>query len=60
MKWELPGGKADMARINAWCMKYGQYKKELNKHNEKELAHLVTQFESAYKSFLKGISNAGR
>lgn len=57
MKWQLPGEKADMERINNWCVKYGQFKQPLNDHDEKELAKLVTQFENVYKSFLKGIAN---
>ena len=37
--------KADMNRINKWCMQYGQYKKTLNQHTAKELPHLVSQFQ---------------
>lgn len=36
---------ADIARIDNWCMKYGQFKKPLNDHSVSELAQLITQFE---------------
>lgn len=57
MLWELPDGKADMKRIDSWCEKFGQFHKALNKHNEAELAKLVTQFENLYKTFLTSVSN---
>lgn len=57
MGWERDGGKADMKRIDDWCLKFGRYHKALNDHNETELAHLVTQFEAVYTTFLKSISN---
>lgn len=55
MGWELEDGKADMERINAWCIKFGMFKKPLNDHDASELPKLVTQFEKVYLSFLKGI-----
>ncbi len=55
MGYEREPGKIDMDRVNAWCIKFGQYHKPLNDHTLKELPYLVTQFEQVYKSFLKGI-----
>lgn len=56
MNWELHSGKVNMAKVNAWCMKYGQYHKPLMDHTRNELAHLVTQFEHGpYKSYLQSI-----
>jgi len=52
MYWELPGGKADMKRINEWCVNKGPYKKKLNDHTTKELAVLVSVFEKIYKEFI--------
>jgi hypothetical protein len=43
--WQLPGGKADMPRINQWCEKYGHGHKQLNSYTAKELPTLITQFE---------------
>lgn len=55
MGWELPGGKADMNRIDAWCLKYGSPKKKLDHYTQKELAGVVTAFQKVYVSFLKGL-----
>lgn len=55
MDWEFPGHKADMARISAWCEKFGYLHKPLNKYSYKELPRLVTQFESVYNTFLEAI-----
>jgi hypothetical protein len=55
MAWELPGHKADMARINDWCVKFGYLHKPLNQYKYTELPALVTQFDSVYRSFLKAI-----
>ncbi|WP_346237748.1 hypothetical protein ABDK00_001560 [Niabella insulamsoli] len=52
MRWETAEGKADMERIEHWCLKYGGFKKKLNDHTYKELVHLVTQFNAMYKKFL--------
>ena len=46
--------KADMVRINAWCVKYGHQHKELNYYYGAELAALVSQVERVYHTFLKG------
>lgn len=57
--WELPGGKADMKRINdfiaarGYLHKYG--KKKLNDYTEKELPGLVTQFVNIKNSYLKSV-----
>lgn len=55
MGWELTGRRADMARINAWCEKFGYLHKSLNSYTYTELPALVTQFDNMYKSFLKAI-----
>jgi len=44
--------RADMDRINKWCVKYGQYHKQLNDHNAQELIKLTAQVEQVYKSYL--------
>jgi hypothetical protein len=60
MHWEIPnpkGGKpkADMNRINDWCIKFGFGHKKLNDYTVQELPKLVSIFEIVYKQFLKGI-----
>ena len=55
MKWELKGGKIDMARVEQWCTEQGPYKKAFNKHNAKELAILVSVFTNVYKHFMSKI-----
>lgn len=55
MKWQTETGKADMKRLDNWCIKYGYLHKPLMQYNSKELPKLVTQFEGVYKSFLKSI-----
>jgi len=53
MNWELPGGKADMKRINDWCKSSkGPYKKALNAHTNTELRVLVSVFEKIYKEYM--------
>lgn len=47
--------KADMQRIEEWCVKYGKFKKKLNAHPYEELTALVTQVESVYKSYILGL-----
>ena len=54
--WKTPLGKADIERINAWCIKSGIYHKGFNDHTPAELPHLLTQFEAVYQSYLKGIN----
>jgi hypothetical protein len=55
MGWQTPSGKADIRRINGWCVTFGKFKKPLNDHTAPELPELVTQFDKVYQSFLKGI-----
>lgn len=55
MHWEKrDNGKrvADMARVEAWVIKYGVLKKPLNDYKINELPALVTQFDKVYKDFL--------
>jgi hypothetical protein len=52
MGWKLPNGKADMQRINGWCLQqFG--KKALNKYDYKELTKLVSIFKKVYRQFLE-------
>lgn len=44
--------RADMERINKWCVKYGQFHKQLNDHSALELTQLTAQVEKVYKSYL--------
>jgi hypothetical protein len=44
--------KADMERINAWCVKYGHKHKELNDYYGAELTALVSQVEKVYSTFI--------
>ena len=46
-------GKTDVNRVNEWCLKYGKFKKSLNKHNREELTQLVSQVEKVYESFIQ-------
>lgn len=55
MFWQLPGEKADMARIERWCVEQGPYKKGLNKHDITELPKLVSVFEKVYKHYMSKI-----
>ena len=60
MGWEIPnpkGGKpkADMNRINDWCIKFGFGHKKLNDYTESELPTLVSVFEKVYKEYLNAI-----
>lgn len=45
--------KADMPRIYSWVIKYGYLHKSMNQYTADELPKLVTQAESAYKSYIK-------
>lgn len=54
-----PEGKADMERINAWCVKYGHAHKPLNHVTNAELPRLVTQAERVNMSDLKAITANG-
>ena len=53
MQWEVEGGKADMKRIDNWCVTYGQFHKALNEHTAGEMSLILVQFEKAYLHHLK-------
>lgn len=53
------GGRPDMARINAWCTKYGFGHKPLNNYSNAELPRLVTQAERIAAADLKAIAANG-
>lgn len=55
MGWEIEG-KLDVARLDAWCEKSGKFKKELKKHDYKELCELVTQIEKVNQSLINSIA----
>lgn len=58
MNWtcDTPNGlRADIRRINDWCLKYGYLHKPLNSYQYRELPRLLTQFENLYKGYLKSI-----
>lgn len=55
MRWQLPGYKVDMKRVNDWCCTYGYLHKKLNDYTEAELPKLVSQFMQVHQSFLKHI-----
>jgi len=50
------GTKADMKRINDWCIKYGYLFKPINDYTVKELPILVTQASAVYQSFQKSMN----
>jgi hypothetical protein len=54
MHWQI-NGKADMARIDNWCVAYGPYKKPLNAHNIKELGILISVFDKVYRHYMNKI-----
>jgi hypothetical protein len=51
MRWEN-NGKADMKRIEKWCVEKGPFKKALNAHTEKELDTLVSVFQKIYRQYM--------
>ena len=53
MHYTTPEGKADMKRINDWCVKYGHLHVTLNYYSGADLTRLVSQAESTYKSFIQ-------
>lgn len=55
MGWEQEG-KADMDRINAWCVDRGPYKKPLNNHTTNELPKLIHQVEQVYEWWLNQVN----
>ena len=56
MRYTLPNGKADMDKINDWCIKYSLTHKPLNDNNATDLTRIVTQAQFVYKSFLKNLN----
>jgi len=55
LRWEVSAGTIDMARLNAWCVKFGGFGKVLNKHSYEELVNLVTAFDKMYKYYISKI-----
>lgn len=55
MRWELPNGKVDIPRLNAWLIKHTPYHKPFDRLKEAELPLVVSLFEKMYKSFLKAV-----
>ena len=47
--------KADMVRINAWCIKSGYLHKPLNDYLYNELPKLLSQFQAVYDSYLQSL-----
>lgn len=45
--------KVDVARLNAWCIKYGQHHKALDQHSAKEVSDVLTAFQKVYEHHLK-------
>lgn len=48
-------GKADMQRINEWCVKYGHLNKPLNDYVGVNLSKLIVQSEKVYTKFLDSL-----
>lgn len=46
-------GKADMYRINGWCMSHGHLKTMINDYHGSDLTKLVFQAERVYKTFIE-------
>ena len=56
MGWHLEGSvKINMDRVNQWCETYGYLHKRLNQYSYAELPGLISQFETVYIKFLKGL-----
>lgn len=55
MRWELPDGRVDIKKIDAWCVKHTAPHKPLNDISLKELPKVVSVFEKLYKRFLESI-----
>jgi hypothetical protein len=47
--------KADMKRLNNWCVKFGYLHKPLNEYTMQELPTLLTQFDRVYSDYLKKV-----
>jgi len=55
MGWELPDGKVDVGRVNAWAVKHTPYHRSIDELNATELSKVVTLFGRVYLSFMKGL-----
>ena len=44
-----------MDKVDNWCIRYGYLGMPLDLYEEHELPRLVTQFEKAYKDYLKKV-----
>lgn len=55
LRWELPSGKVDRARLDAFCKTRTSRKKPLAEWQTNELPELVTVMERVALSFIKGI-----
>lgn len=55
MRWELPNGKVDIARLDAWLVKHTPYHKRFDALTESELPKVVAIFDKMYKGFLKAV-----
>lgn len=53
MHYVTADGKADMKRINDWCIKYGHLHVELTYYSGADLTRLVSQAENTYKTFIQ-------
>jgi DNA polymerase I-like protein with 3'-5' exonuclease and polymerase domains len=51
--WHIQPGVVDAARLDAWCIQYGQHHKPLQDHSLRELDDLLTQFGQVFKKELK-------
>lgn len=47
--------KADMQRINNWCIQYGHLHCNLNGYKGSDLVKLVTQAEEVYNTFIRDV-----
>ena len=53
LRWETPEGKVDIARLDAWCVKYTPTHCEFNAISIEDLPTVVSIYEKMYKRFLK-------
>lgn len=56
MHYTTTDGKADMNRINDWCVKYSLTHKRLNENDRAELVKIVGQVDRVYKSFIQSVN----
>lgn len=55
MRWELPNGKVDVNRVNAWAEKHTPYHKKINQLTPTELNRTLGTFTKMYQQFLKSV-----